>query len=215
MLCAKQNLTEGEQIMSKFLSKIYIFRWIFPLITSGSMVFWKVRRGGSASSSVRGIREVCERGAVKSRECDSDRRPTKCHRWRISRGLQIYPCLHDQQGSNDSHLNLIRHRDRLLVAPLTLRPAAHSHLWKSRFPPGERATGSYSKAGHPRFFTSVSTSYIHPAPYLTGFCHCHSNSCHRSFHMLGHCSVTQGKQHCGRRFGLHNTSMNYFLFLDK
>ena len=154
MLCAKQNLTEGEQIMSKFLSKIYIFRWIFPLITSGSMVFWKVRRGGSVSSSVRGIREVCERGAVKSRECDSDRRPTKCHRWRISRGLQIYPCLHDQQGSNDSHLNLIRHRDRLLVAPLTLRPAAHSHLWKSRFPPGERATGSYSKAGHPRFYVS-------------------------------------------------------------
>ena len=44
-----QNLTEGEQIMTKF------------------------------SCSVRAIREVCERGAVKSSKCDSDRRPTKCH----------------------------------------------------------------------------------------------------------------------------------------
>lgn len=71
-----------------------------------------------------------------------------------------YPCMHDQQGSDDSHpTSFVRGADDISCSALTLRPAAQSEPCKPLFPPEERESVSYTQKQRISVLMSVIIKY--------------------------------------------------------
>lgn len=185
------------------------------MIVGKALVFivsWKVQRWVCCVHAQSGALERCvktERSKATSVTVTAGLRNATSER--ISAGLQIsLPAWSAQLKWQPS--NPICQKDRLLVAPLALGPAAQSSL--HFFPPRGRQQVLTVSPGHPSEHQNSADPPLTPAA-LTSLClrsfSFTCQSCAAHWNIRGH----KGKQHRGKRFGLHNVSMNYFLFLDK